>query len=105
MPLLERLRIFVGMEKAKEFSLLVAGKCKQPFQLLHNLNYNESNQYVFFRKGKLFMWDSGSQLGEIIPHSKKNLSGSIRPVRPFRFAMGGLDFKVRELPLVKASKL
>lgn len=45
-------------------------------------------------KAKVFMWDTGSQLAEIIPHSKKVLSGDFKPTRPFKLVMGGEDFNM-----------
>ena len=45
-------------------------------------------------KAKIFMWDSGSQLGEIMPHTKKNLTVDFKPTRPFRAVMGGEDFQL-----------
>jgi WD40 repeat protein len=45
-------------------------------------------------RAKVFMWDTGSNLAEIIPHNKKNLTGDIKSTRPFKLAMGGEDFNM-----------
>ncbi|XP_065919248.1 WD repeat-containing protein 1-like [Dysidea avara] len=41
--------------------------------------------------GHVFLWDSGSSVGEIIGHSKPINSIDYRPTRPFRVATGGED--------------
>jgi hypothetical protein len=33
---------------------------------------------------QFFSWDTGSQLGEVIPHSKKNITCDFKPSRPFK---------------------
>ncbi|BBN03720.1 WD repeat-containing protein 1 (actin-interacting protein 1) [Marchantia polymorpha subsp. ruderalis] len=43
---------------------------------------------------RAFMWDSGSNVGEFDGHSKRVLSCSFKPTRPFRIASGGEDFLV-----------
>lgn len=43
-------------------------------------------------KAKVFSWDTGSNLAEIIPHSKKVITVDFRPARPYRLAFGGEDF-------------
>eukprot|EP00897_Mesotaenium_endlicherianum_P002964 jgi/Mesen1/2696/ME000167S01838 len=43
---------------------------------------------------RAFMWDSGSNVGEFEGHSKRVLSCSFRPTRPFRIASCGEDFGV-----------
>jgi WD40 repeat protein len=43
-------------------------------------------------KAKVFGWDTGSNLGELIPHSKKIITCDLRPVLPHRLIMGGEDF-------------
>lgn len=45
-------------------------------------------------KAKVFSWDTGSNLGEIIPHSKKVITCDLRPTLPHRLIMGGEDFNV-----------
>lgn len=45
-------------------------------------------------KAKVFAWDSGSQLIEVIPHMKKNLTVDFKPTRPFRVVLGGEDFQL-----------
>jgi WD repeat-containing protein 1 (actin-interacting protein 1) len=45
-------------------------------------------------KAKVFAWDTGSQLGEIVPHSKKNLTCDFKPTRPFKAVFGGEDFSL-----------
>jgi WD repeat-containing protein 1 (actin-interacting protein 1) len=45
-------------------------------------------------KAKIFSWDAGSQLGEIVPHTKKNLTVDFKPTRPFRVVLGGEDFQL-----------
>jgi WD40 repeat protein len=45
-------------------------------------------------KAKFFMWDTGSQLGEVVPHTKKNLTVDFKPTRPFRAVLGGEDFQL-----------
>ena len=42
----------------------------------------------------MFLWDSGSSVGEIMGHSKFINSIDYRPSRPFRVATGGEDNKV-----------
>jgi WD40 repeat protein len=44
--------------------------------------------------GHVFLWDSGSSVGEIMGHSKFINSIDYRPSRPFRVATGGEDKKV-----------
>ena len=43
------------------------------------------------RFGHVFLWDSGSSVGEIIGHSKFINSIDYRPVRPFRVVTAGED--------------
>ena len=43
---------------------------------------------------KFFAWDTGSNLGEPVPHSKKVITGDVRPTKPARAAYGGEDFKM-----------
>ncbi|KAL2643049.1 hypothetical protein R1flu_010636 [Riccia fluitans] len=43
---------------------------------------------------RAFMWDSGSNVGEFDGHSKRVLSCSFKPTRPFRIVSGGEDFLV-----------
>ena len=45
-------------------------------------------------KAKVFAWDTGSNLGEIIPHTKKIITCDLRPTLPHRLVMGGEDFNV-----------
>jgi WD40 repeat protein len=45
-------------------------------------------------KAKVFAWDTGSNLAEIVPHTKKVITGDIKSTRPFRVAFGGEDFNV-----------
>lgn len=45
-------------------------------------------------KAKFFMWDTGSQLGEVIPSSKKVLTCDIKPSRPARAVFGGEEFSL-----------
>lgn len=42
-------------------------------------------------KAKVFQFDSGSNLAEIVPHNKKAITGDIRPARPFRMVTGSED--------------
>ena len=42
----------------------------------------------------MFLWDSGSSVGEISGHSKFINSISYRPVRPFRVVTAGEDKQV-----------
>ena len=44
-----------------------------------------------FRFGHVFLWDSGSSVGDITGHSKPINSIDYRQVRPFRVATGGED--------------
>jgi len=46
---------------------------------------------LLLRYGHVFLWDSGSSVGEIIGHSKPINSIDYRPTRPFRVATGGED--------------
>lgn len=39
-------------------------------------------------------WDSGSNVGEFDGHSKRVLSCTFKPTRPFRIVTGGEDFIV-----------
>ncbi len=43
-------------------------------------------------KAKVFMWDTGSNLAEIVPHTKKAITGDLKPTRPFRMVVGSEDF-------------
>ena len=43
------------------------------------------------RFGHVFLWDSGSSVGEITGHSKFLNSIDYRPVRPFRVVTAGED--------------
>ena len=43
------------------------------------------------RYGHVFLWDSGSSVGEIIGHSKSINAIDYRPVRPFRVVTAGED--------------
>ncbi|XP_065185680.1 WD repeat-containing protein 1-like [Sycon ciliatum] len=42
--------------------------------------------------GRVFLWDSGSSVGEIQGHSKTINTVDYRPTRPFRIVTGGDDF-------------
>jgi len=42
-------------------------------------------------KAKVFMWDTGSNLAEVVPHNKKAITGDLRPARPYRMITGGED--------------
>ncbi len=44
--------------------------------------------------GRVFMWDSGTSVGEITGHSKKISSVDFKQTRPFRIATCGDDFQV-----------
>jgi WD40 repeat protein len=44
------------------------------------------------RFGAVFMWDSGSSVGEITGHSKTLLTCDFKPSRPYRVVTGGEDF-------------
>jgi WD repeat-containing protein 1 (actin-interacting protein 1) len=46
-------------------------------------------------KAKVFQWDTGSNLAEVVPHNKKAITGDLRPARPFRMATGAEDFNVQ----------
>ena len=46
------------------------------------------------RFGHVFLWDSGSSVGEITGHSKSINSIDYRPSRPFRVATAGEDNSV-----------
>jgi len=41
---------------------------------------------------QFFSWDTGSQLGEVIPHSKKNITCDFKPSRPFKVRGRALRF-------------
>ena len=43
---------------------------------------------------KVFAWDTGSNLAEVVPHSKKVITCDIRPTKPSKLAYGGEDFKM-----------
>ncbi|KAJ6853590.1 actin-interacting protein 1-2-like [Iris pallida] len=43
---------------------------------------------------RAFMWDSGSTVGEFDGHSRRVLSCTFKPTRPFRIVTGGEDFIV-----------
>jgi WD repeat-containing protein 1 (actin-interacting protein 1) len=43
---------------------------------------------------KVFAWDTGSNLAEIVPHSKKVITCDVRPTKPTKLAYGGEDFKM-----------
>lgn len=42
---------------------------------------------------KVFMWDTGNSVGEMVGHSKRVTSVSYRPCRPFRIMTGAEDFR------------
>ena len=44
--------------------------------------------------GRVFMWDSGSTVGEISGHSKKILSCDFKQSRPFQILTAAEDFQV-----------
>ena len=46
------------------------------------------------RFGHVFLWDSGSSVGEIMGHSKFINAIDYRPVRPFRVVTAGEDKKL-----------
>lgn len=46
-------------------------------------------------KAKFFMFDTGSNLGDVIPMSKKGLSCDLKPTRPFAAACAGEDFQLQ----------
>ena len=46
-------------------------------------------------KAKVFQFDSGSNLAEVVPHNKKAVTGDLRPARPFRMATGSEDFSIQ----------
>jgi WD40 repeat protein len=46
-------------------------------------------------KANVFQFDTGSRLGEIVPHNKKAVSGDLRPVRPFRMVTGSEDMSMQ----------
>ena len=46
------------------------------------------------RFGHVFLWDSGSSVGEIMGHSKFINAIDYRPVRPFRVVTAGEDNNV-----------
>ncbi|GAA0181979.1 non-motor actin binding protein [Lithospermum erythrorhizon] len=43
---------------------------------------------------RAFMWDSGSTVGDFDGHSKRALSCTFKPTRPFRIATSGEDYLV-----------
>ena len=45
-------------------------------------------------KARFFAWDTGSSLGEVVPHSKKNVTCDFKPQRPYRAVLGGEDFSL-----------
>jgi WD40 repeat protein len=46
-------------------------------------------------KAKVFSWDTGSNLAEVVPHNKKAITGDLRPTRPFRMVTGAEDFHLQ----------
>jgi WD40 repeat protein len=44
------------------------------------------------QSAKVFSWDMGSNLGEILPLEKKALTCAMKPSRPYRMVFGGEDF-------------
>lgn len=42
---------------------------------------------------KVFTWDTGNSVGELIGHNKRLLSAAFKPTRPFRLFTGGEDMK------------
>jgi len=45
-------------------------------------------------KAKFFAWDTGSSLGEVVPHTKKNITCDLKAARPLRAVLGGEDFQL-----------
>ena len=46
------------------------------------------------RRAQVFSWDTGSNLAEVIPHAKKNITCDFKPSRPFKLVFGGEDFNL-----------
>ena len=46
-------------------------------------------------KAKVFQFDTGSNLAEVLPHNKKAITGDMRPTRPFRMVTGSEDFSLQ----------
>lgn len=46
------------------------------------------------RPVKVFTWDTGSDIGELIGSSKDNLCCDFKPNRPFRVVAGSQDFSI-----------
>ena len=46
-------------------------------------------------KASVFQFDTGSRLGEIVPHNKKAVTGDLRPTRPFRMVTGSEDMSMQ----------
>lgn len=68
---------------------------------IYDLDWDpESKKIVLAGSGsgimiKCITWDTGNSVGEMVGHSKKILSCTYRPVRPFRIASCGEDMKVQ----------
>lgn len=50
-----------------------------------------AGHFLLCRFGHVFLWDSGSSVGDISGHTKFINSIDYRPVRPFRVATAGED--------------
>jgi WD40 repeat protein len=59
---------------------------------------SESKRIVVVGEGKefsakCFMWDTGNSVGEMVGHTKRIVTCSYKPNRPYRIMTGGEDFK------------
>ena len=46
-------------------------------------------------KASVFQFDTGSRLGEVVPHNKKAITGDLRPSRPYRMVTGSEDMSLQ----------
>jgi WD40 repeat protein len=65
---------------------------------INDLNWSEDSKRIVAigegreKFGAVFMWDTGSSVGEITGHNKAILSCDFKQTRPYRLATGGEDF-------------
>jgi hypothetical protein len=63
---------------------------------MHTHTYIYTYTYIHtYTCSRVFMWDTGSSVGEISGHSKKILSCDLKQARPFQIATGSEDFQVK----------
>lgn len=89
-----------GSQKAKVRRSLPRGSCALGAQALPRRAWWKAahpcilSSLLLPPSPQFFSWDTGSQLGEVVPHGKKNITCDFKPQRPFRAVLGGEDFNL-----------